>query len=72
MLSLQGRELTTFPAEIINFQELKLIENWWEAYQLSKMDLSNNQIPEIPEEIAKQEVSVKRFFVSHNVYSTAP
>ena len=44
--------------EICNFHELKLIENFWEAYDLTKLDLSNNEIPSIPEEIATQEVSI--------------
>ena len=43
--------------DICNLHELKLIENFWEAYELSKVDLSNNEIPSIPEEIANQEVS---------------
>ena len=49
--------MTVFPMDICNLHELKLIENFWEAYELSKVDLSNNEIPSIPEEIANQEVS---------------
>ena len=55
---MQSKGLITFPMEICNFHELKLIENFWEAYDLTKLDLSNNEIPSIPEEIATQEVSI--------------
>ena len=32
-----------------------MIENWWEGVPLTKVDLSNNEIPSVPEEIATQE-----------------
>ena len=54
---MQSKGLTSFPMEICNFHELKLIENFWEAYDLTKVDLSNNEIDSIPEEIVNQEVS---------------
>ena len=57
-LSLQGKGLTTFPMDLCKFQELQLIENWWEANPLVKVDLSNNEIDSIPEELATQEVSI--------------
>lgn len=38
-----------------------MIENWWESHDLTKIDLSNNEIPDIPDEIASQEVSVNGF-----------
>ena len=56
-LNLQGRGLTIFPNEIVIFEQLRLIENWWEAYDLKKVDLSNNEIESIPDEIAVREVS---------------
>ena len=56
-LSLQGKGLKTFPMEICNFNELRLLENFWEAYDLTKVDLSKNEIESIPEEIANVEVS---------------
>lgn len=43
--------------DVCKLHELKLIENWWEANPLIKLDLSNNEIDSIPEEIAEQEVS---------------
>jgi len=52
--SLQGRSLKQFPMELCKFTELEIGDNWWESYELSKLDLSNNEIPEIPEEIATQ------------------
>ena len=60
---MQSKGLTSFPMEICNFHELKLIENFWEAYDLTKVDLSNNEIENIPEEIVNQEVGVT--FQSH-------
>jgi hypothetical protein len=36
---------------------LQFGENFWESYDLSKIDLSNNQIVSIPDEIASQAVS---------------
>jgi len=56
-LSLQGKGLKTFPMDICKFNELRLIENFWEAYDLVKLDLSNNEIEAVPDEIAAQEVS---------------
>ncbi len=54
-LSLQGRELKAFPKELCNFQNLEgIVDNWWEAFDLGKIDLSNNEIPSIPEEFAEQ------------------
>ena len=60
---MQSKGLITFPMEICNFHELKLIENFWEAYDLTKLDLSNNEIPSIPEEIATQEVSIAQIII---------
>jgi len=57
-LSLQSRGLTVFPKEIVKFEELKVGDNWWEAAELQKLDLSNNKIPDIPIEIANQQVSL--------------
>lgn len=47
-----------FPKEIVKFEELKVGDNWWEAAELQKLDLSNNKIPDIPIEIANQQVSL--------------
>ena len=60
---MQSKGLTTFPMEICNFNELRLIDNFWEAYDLAKVDLSNNEIESIPEEIVNQEVSQNRIDV---------
>ena len=39
-LSLQARGLKVFPMEIVNFQDLNLGENWWDGFDLNKVDLS--------------------------------
>eukprot|EP00353_Schmidingerella_taraikaensis_P008550 CAMPEP_0185575716 /NCGR_PEP_ID=MMETSP0434-20130131/6828_1 /TAXON_ID=626734 ORGANISM="Favella taraikaensis, Strain Fe Narragansett Bay" /NCGR_SAMPLE_ID=MMETSP0434 /ASSEMBLY_ACC=CAM_ASM_000379 /LENGTH=204 /DNA_ID=CAMNT_0028192665 /DNA_START=63 /DNA_END=678 /DNA_ORIENTATION=+ len=57
-LNLQGKGLKAFPSDICNFNELRLIDNFWEAYDLQKVDLSNNEIESIPEEIVNQETVV--------------
>ena len=65
-LNMQSKGLQTFPVEVCNLHELKLIDNFWEAYELTKVDMSNNEIDSIPEEIANQEVSFlhsKKFHV---------
>ena len=56
-LNMQGKGLPTFPMDLCKIHELQLIENWWEANPLIKVDLSNNEIESIPDEIAVQEVS---------------
>ena len=56
--------MTTFPSEIVTFEKLQLIENWWEAYDLQKVDLSNNEIESIPEEISVREVSIQEIAIS--------
>ena len=54
---MQGRALAVFPADLCRLHELKLIDNFWEAHDLTKIDLSNNEIESIPEDIVNQEVS---------------
>ena len=55
VLTLTDKQLKLFPEEILKFQDLQVIENWWEGVPLTKVDLSNNEIPSVPEEIATQE-----------------
>lgn len=50
--NLASRNVTVFPADLCKFAELQIIEKFWEGFDLSKIDLSNNQIPEVPEELA--------------------
>lgn len=52
-LNLQGKGLTTFPEEICQFSELRLGENWWDCFELCKIDISNNLIEEIPGNLAE-------------------
>ena len=54
-LNVQGRGLTEFPMDICKFSELRLGENWWDCFELCKLDISNNSIQEIPAELADQE-----------------
>lgn len=41
-LGLQNRGLKNFPKEILNIQNLNLGVNWFEGFELTKVDLSNN------------------------------
>ena len=44
-----SQKLIQFPADLPNFTEMTIPgENWWDGYDLTKVDLSNNDIPEIP------------------------
>jgi len=51
-LNLVSMSLTTFPEEINKFQELKLIDNWWEAQPILKLDCSNNLLESLPANLA--------------------
>lgn len=51
VLIVQNRQLKLFPQEILRFQDLQVIENWWDGCELTKVDLSNNEIGDIPESI---------------------
>jgi hypothetical protein len=39
---MQGRQLTEVPKELCHFHEIDLDGNFWEGYDLTKVDLSNN------------------------------
>jgi hypothetical protein len=39
------------PKELLNFSELEMGDNFWDSFDLVKIDLSNNQIDEIPNEL---------------------
>jgi hypothetical protein len=51
-LTVCDRALKAFLDEILKFEDLQVIENWWEGCPLTKIDLSNNEIPSVPEEVA--------------------
>jgi|LauGreDrversion4_2_1035121.scaffolds.fasta_scaffold204179_3 hypothetical protein len=51
-LIVSDKQLKKFPDEILKFEDLQVLENWWEGMPLTKIDLTNNEIPAIPEEIA--------------------
>ena len=55
----QMQGATQFPAELQNFADMVIPgENWWDGYDLTKVDVSNNEIPFIPEELGQQQVSI--------------
>lgn len=34
---------------------MRIIDNWWESYELIKLDMSNNSLASIPKELSTQE-----------------
>ena len=38
-------------------------ENWWDGYDLTKVDVSNNEIPSIPEDLGQQQVSFTEIII---------
>ena len=49
-----GQELTAFPIEVCRIDTLVFDDqNWWDCNPITKMDLSNNSISELPAEIVK-------------------
>jgi Leucine-rich repeat (LRR) protein len=70
-LSITDRQLKAFPQEILNFQDLQILENWWDGNDISKIDLSNNEIPSIPEQIGTQEFIVW-FNIQNNKLQAVP
>ena len=53
VFTLADKEITAFPPELCHLDEQNLETKWWEISHLSKIDLSNNKIKEIPPEIAQ-------------------
>jgi hypothetical protein len=53
-LNLQGKGLKELPGDVCRFSELRLGENWWDCFELCKVDISNNMIEEIPGALAEQ------------------
>ena len=47
-----GQEATSFPDQLWHIDDVKIEDqNWWECNPIVKVDVSNNEIPEIPEGI---------------------
>ena len=46
-------------------------ESWWDGYDLTKIDLSNNEIPVIPDEISQQQF-VQHFNINTNKLYSIP
>jgi len=69
---LQSNGLKTFPAELANFAEFTIPgENWWDGCELTKIDVSNNEIPEIPEDLSKQD-TIQHLNVNSNKLQQIP
>ena len=49
-----NRDLSTFPEDLCKFSELRLLDNWWDAMPLLKIDIANNQISQLPDQLATQ------------------
>ncbi len=70
-LTICDRGIKNFPEEILKFEDLQVIENWWEGMPLTKIDMSNNEIPSVPDEIASQEELIW-FNMSNNKLQAVP
>ena len=71
-LNLQGKGLKVFPAEIVHFNDLSgVVDNWWQGFDLTKIDLSNNEIPEIPDGIGEN-IMVQHFNFNQNCLIALP
>lgn len=46
-------------------------ENWWDGYDLTKVDVSNNEIPAIPEELGQQRF-IQHLNLNTNKLQTIP
>ena len=57
-LNMIGMSLTAFPPELNSFLELKLIDNWWEAQPILKLDCSNNLLESLPADLATHIVCI--------------
>jgi hypothetical protein len=56
---------------LANFADMTIPgENWWDGYDLTKVDVSNNLIQSIPEDLSRQEVSVKSIKLNNLVFGT--
>lgn len=67
-----SHNLKQFPSELANFADMTIPgENWWDGYDLTKVDVSNNEIAEVPAELGKQEF-VKHLNLNTNLLKELP
>jgi hypothetical protein len=64
-LNLSNKGMDKFPEEVCVFNELRLIDNWWDAMPLLKIDCSNNELTQIPQQLSAQEVNLSAFHFHH-------
>lgn len=50
---------------------MRIGENWWESYELNKLDMSNNQLTSIPKELATQE-QLQHINLNSNILDKIP
>ena len=68
----QSQGATVFPPDLPNFQDMTIPgENWWDGYDLVKVDLSNNLIDTIPEDIGLQQY-IQHMNLNTNKLRTIP
>lgn len=70
-INLSNRNLEDFPQELVQFSELRMEGNWWEALDLQRVDLSHNRIQSIPATLASQgHLTILR--MSNNLLTSLP
>ena len=68
----QSHNLKVFPAELANFAEMAIPgENWWDGYDLTKVDVSNNEIPDVPNDLGRQDF-IQNLNLNTNLLTTIP
>eukprot|EP00742_Colponemidia_sp_Colp-10_P010981 GILJ01012129.1.p1 GENE.GILJ01012129.1~~GILJ01012129.1.p1 ORF type:complete len:710 (+),score=124.52 GILJ01012129.1:74-2203(+) len=70
-LNLSNKKLKQLPDEVCHISELTFGDKWWELGELTKLDLSHNELTELPEDIGnlKDLVSVMQ---SNNQLTALP
>lgn len=67
-----SHNLKVFPKELANFAEMTIPgENWWDGNDLRKIDVSNNEIEEVPEDIANQ-LMIEHMNLNTNLIKSLP
>ena len=73
-----GQEATQFPQQLWKVDQLNIEDqNWWECNPIIRIDVSNNEITEIPEEIlalpdVSQIKTLEVIYLNNNRLKTVP
>jgi Leucine-rich repeat (LRR) protein len=72
-LNLTSRGLTEVPAELCDWHgSAQPGDKWWEVVELSKLDLSHNELQDLPEPLFKSLSGLQTLHVGNNALRTLP